>query len=139
MRNENLERSIIKLSNDIAAINIAKKYLSNVDEINQVRDSLNNKKQLLSNKLYAEDHKCYAQCCEAINDKLSIELGKEEQAVLLETIRDIFGRQYSNVNKKSGGLNAWLKELNLEYNWIADEETGWDKLIITGFGLYKQN
>lgn len=139
MRNENLERSIVKISNDIAAINIAKKYLSNIDEINDVRDSLNNKKQLLSNELYAEDHKSYAKCCEVINELLSKKLAKEEQVTLLETIKETFGRQYPNVSKKSNGLNAWLKELNLEYNWITDEETGWDKLVITGFGLYKQN
>jgi vacuolar-type H+-ATPase subunit I/STV1 len=116
MRNEQLERTIVKMNNDIAAINIAKKYLSNVEEINEVRDSLNNKKQLLSNELYAEDHKSYSECQEFIEELLDKELGKDDQLKL---------------------LNAWLKELNIEYNWINDEETDWDKLIITGFGLYK--
>jgi DNA mismatch repair ATPase MutS len=137
MRNEQLEKTIVKMNNDIAAINIAKKYLSNVEEINEVRDSLNNKKQLLSNELYAEDHKSYSECQEFIEELLDKELGKDDQLKLLEMIKETFGRQYPNVSKKSNGLNAWLKELNLEYNWINDEETDWDKLIITGFGLYK--
>lgn len=138
MRNEKLERSIVKIDNDIAALNIAKRYLSNTEEINQVRDSLNNKKQLLSNELYTEDHKSYSECGEFIENLLTKELGKEEQIELLEMIKEKFGRQAPNVSKKSNGLNAWLKELNLEYNWINDEETDWDKLVITGFGLYKQ-
>lgn len=139
MRNEKLEKAIVKMNNDIAAINIAKKYLSNVEEINEVRDSLNNKKQLLSNELYIEDHKSYSECREVIEELLDKELGKEEQVKLLEMIKEMFGRQAPNVSKKSNGLNAWLKELNIEYSWINDEETDWDKLVITGFGLYKQN
>ncbi|MFT8315476.1 MAG: hypothetical protein ABF633_14685 [Clostridium sp.] len=139
MRNEKLEKTIVKMNNDIAAINIAKKYLSNVEEINEVRDSLNNKKQLLSNELYTEDHKSYSECREVIEELLDKELGKEEQVKLLEMIKEMFGRQAPNVSKKSNGLNAWLKELNIEYSWINDEETDWDKLVITGFGLYKQN
>ncbi len=139
MRNEKLERAIVKMDNDIAAINIAKKYLSNGDEINEVRDSLNNKKQLLSNELYAEDHKSYAECREVIEELLDKKLGKEEQVKLLETIKETFGRLAPNVSKKSNGLNGWLKELNIEYSWIKDEETDWDNLVITGFGLYKQS
>ena len=79
MRNEQLEHAIVKMDNDIAAINIAKKYLSNKDEINEVRDSLNNKKQLMSNELYAEDHKSYAECREVIGQLLDKQLEKEEQ------------------------------------------------------------
>lgn len=139
MRNEKLERYIVKMNNDIAAINIAKKYLSNIEEINEVRDNLNEKKQLLSNELYAEDHKSYSECREVIEKLLDTELGKEEQVTLLETIKETFGRQSPNVSKKSNGLNAWLKELNIDHNWINDEESDWDKLVITGFGLYKQS
>jgi len=137
MRNEKLEHSIIKLDTDIAALNIAKKYLSNKEEIDEVRDDLNNKRQLLANEIYLEDHKCYGECREAIEKVLNKELGKEEQIELLEMIRENFGRKSPNVSKNSSGLNAWLKELNIEHNWITDENTGWDKLIITGFGLYK--
>lgn len=138
MRNEKLERAITKLDNDIAAMNVAKKYLSNVEEINQVTENLNRKRQLLANEIYAEDHKCYFQCREVIQTMLNEELGKEKQLELLETIKEIFGRQSPNVSKKSSGLNAWLKELNIQYNWINNEETDWDKLIITGFGLIMQ-
>ena len=139
MRNEQLERAIVKMDNDIAAINIAKKYLSNKDEINEVRDSLNNKKQLLSNELYAEDHKSYTECREIIGQLLDKQLEKEEQVKLLESIKEAFGRQAPNVSKKSNGLNGWLKELCIEYSWIKNEETDWDNLVITGFGLYKEN
>lgn len=138
MRNEKLEKTIIRMDNDIAALNIAKKYLSNVEEINEVRDNLNNKKQLLANELYVEDHKSYSECHEVIEELVGKELGKEEQVELLETIKEKFGRQAPNVSKKSSGLNAWLKELNIEYSWINNEETDWDKLVITGFGVYKQ-
>ncbi|PJI09184.1 MULTISPECIES: hypothetical protein [Clostridium] len=139
MRNEQLEKSIVKLDTDIAALNIAKKYLSNVEEINTVRDTLNNKRQLLANEIYSEDYKCYSECREVIEKMLNKELGKEEQVELLESIREIFGRKSPNVSKKSSGLNAWLKELNIEYNWTSSEETDWNTLIITGFGIYKEN
>lgn len=139
MRNDQLEHAIVKMDNDIAAINIAKKYLSNKDEINEVRDSLNNKKQLLTNELYAEDHKSYAECREVIGQLLDKQLGKEEQVKLLESIKEAFGRQAPNVSKKSNGLNGWLKELCIEYSWVKNEETDWDNLIITGFGLYKES
>ncbi len=137
MRNEKLERSINRIDADIAAMNIAKKYLSNLEEINEVRETLNNKRQLLANELYTEDHKSYSECHEAIEEMLNKELEKEEQVELLEMIKEKFGRQSPNVSKKSSGLNAWLKELNIECNWINNEETGWDNLIMTGFGLYK--
>ena len=137
MRNVKLERLIIKLDNEIAAMNIAKKYLPNVEEINVVRDELNTKRQILANELYSEDHKCYAECHEVIEEILNKELEKEEQAELLEMLKGKFGRQSPNVSKKSSGLNAWLKELSIEYNWINNEESDWDTLIITGFGLYE--
>ncbi|MBL4930304.1 hypothetical protein [Clostridium paridis] len=137
MKNEKLERAINRIDSDIAAMNTAKKYLSNVEEIHQVVETLNTKRQLLANEIYAEDHKCYFECRAVIESMLEKALGKEEQAQLLEMIKEKFGRQSPNVSKKSSGLNAWLKELSIEYNWIHDEGTDWDKLIITGFGLYK--
>jgi hypothetical protein len=139
MRNEKLEKAINKIDNEIAAMNIAKKYLSNIEEINEVKETLNNRRQLLANDIYAEDHKAYLECREAIDEILDKELEQEDQVELLEIIKEKFGRQAPNVSKKSSGLNAWLKELNIEYTWINDEATDWDKLIITGFGLYKQN
>jgi DNA mismatch repair ATPase MutS len=139
MRNEKLEKTITKIDNEIAAMNIAKKYLSNIEEINEVKETLNNKRQLLANEIYAEDHKAYLECREAINEMLNKELEKEDQVELLEIIKEKFGRQAPNVSKKSSGLNAWLKELSIEYTWSTDEGTDWHKLNITGFGLYKQN
>ncbi len=137
MRDAKLERAIVKIDNEIAAMNIAKKYLSNSQEINTVQETLNNKRQLLADDLYVDDKKCYEMCCDVIEDKLDKELGKEQQLELLEMIKQNFGRQSPNVSKKSNGLNAWLKELCIEYNWIKNEEIDWDIMIITGFGLYE--
>ena len=137
MKNAKLERAIIKIDNEIAAMNIAKKYLSNLEEIDVVRDTLNKKRQVLADELYVDDKKCYDECCEVVEKLLEKELEKEEQLELLEVIKQIFGRQAPNVSKKSSGLNAWLKDLCIEYNWIRNEETDWDTLVITGFGLYE--
>lgn len=137
MRNAKLERVIIKIDNEIAAMNIAKKYLSNLEEINDVQITLNNKRQLLADELYTEDKKCYEECCDIIEEMLDKELGEEDQLDLLQTIKESFGRQAPNVSKKSSGLNAWLKELSIEYNWVKNEEIDWDILVITGFGIYE--
>jgi len=137
MRDVKLERAILKIDNEIAAMNIAKKYLSNSKEINTVQETLNNKRQLLADDLYVDDKKCYEMTCDVIEEKLNKELGKEAQQELLEMIKQNFGRQSPNVSKKSSGLNAWLKELCIEYKWIKNEETDWDTLVISGFGLYE--
>lgn len=137
MRNAKLERVIIKIDNEIAAMNIAKKYLSNLEEINDVQITLNNKRQLLADELYTEDKKCYEECCDILEEMLDKELGEEDQLDLLQTIKEKFGRQAPNVSKKSSGLNAWLKELSIEYNWVKNEEIDWDALVITGFGIYE--
>ena len=137
MRNAKLERAIIKIDNEIAAMNIAKKYLTNSLEINEVQNTLNNKRQLIADELYVDDKKCYEMCCDVIEEMLDKELGKDEQQELLEVIKQNFGRQSPNVSKKSSGLNAWLKELCIEYNWVKNEETDWDMVVITGFGLYE--
>ena len=139
MKNESLEKTVIKIDNEIAAMNIAKKYLTNIEEIDQVIKALNNKRQLIANNIYSEDYKSYLECRTVIEEILNNELGKEEQAGLLQMIKENFGRQAPNVSKKNSGLNAWLKELCIEYNWSSSEDTDWDKLVITGFGLYKQN
>jgi len=137
MRNVKLERMIIKIDNDIAALSIAKRYLTNLEEINEVRDTLNNKRQVLANELYVDDKKSYLECCATMIEMLDKELEKDEQVELLELIKDKFGRQAPNASKNSSGLNAWLKEMAVEYDWINDVETGWDKLVITGFAQYK--
>lgn len=137
MRNERLEKQINRLDNDIDAMGIAKKYLSNVDEINEVIKELNEKRVLLANELYFEDHSSYAQCCIEISGFMDRELGKDEQIELLEIIKDIYGRKSPNVSKKSNGLNAWLKELDIEYNWVEKENSDWPALVITGFGIHE--
>lgn len=137
MRNAKLERAIIKIDNEIAAMNIAKKYLTNLEDINAVQNTLNNKRQPLADELYVDDKKCYAECCDVIEEQIDKELGTDSQLELLEIIKQSFGRQAPNVSKKSSGLNAWLKELCIEYKWVKNEETDWDVLIITGFGLYE--
>ena len=137
MRNERLEKQINRLDNDIDAMGIAKKYLSNVDEINEVINELNEKRVLLANELYFEDHSSYAQCCIEISGFMDRELGKDEQIELLEIIKDIYGRKSPNVSKKSNGLNAWLKELDIEYNWVEKENSDWPALVITGFGIHE--
>lgn len=137
MRYEKLEKAIVKIDNEIAAMNIAKKYLSNVDEINDVKEELNQKRQLLANDLYSEDHKAYGECLEVMREIVDKELSKYDQMELLDTIKEKYGRKSPNVSKNSYGLNAWLKELDIEYSWIENEGADWATLVITGFGVHK--
>lgn len=137
MRNLKLEKSIKRLDREIEALRIAAKYLSNKDEISEVRENLNNERQLLANELYYNDSKDYLECCDIIKELMDKELGKEEQKELLERIKEIYGRQCPNVSKEASGLNGWLKEMDIEYNWIENDDTDWATLIITGFGLHK--
>ncbi|MEG0308054.1 MAG: hypothetical protein RR636_08935 [Clostridium sp.] len=137
MRNERLEKQINRLDNDMDCLAVCKKFLSNADEINDVIKEINSKRIELANELYFEDHASYDECCIEIRNLLDKELGQEEQAELLETIKDIYGRKSPNVSKKSQGLNAWLKELNIEYRWIEKEDSDWAGLIMSGFGLHE--
>ncbi|SFC29425.1 hypothetical protein [Clostridium uliginosum] len=137
MRNEKLEKSIIRIDNDIESMKVAKKYLSNVEEINEVIDTLNKKRQILADELYYEDSKSYEECCKVIQEVLDKNLGESEQTELLNTIKETFGRRAPNVSKKSNGLNAWLKTLDIEYKWIESEKNDWAVLVISGFGLHQ--
>ncbi|WP_040329959.1 hypothetical protein [Clostridium ihumii] len=137
MENENLEKSIVRLDKDIAALKIAKKYLSNEAEIEKVREELNQKRQLLANELYSRDYIAYDECCEIIGDMLNKNLDKDEQKELLDTIKRVYERQSPNASKGNSGLNAWLKEMDIEYKWIETEDSDWATLIITGFGIHK--
>lgn len=137
MRNAQLEKSVNKIDNNIAALKIAKKFLSNTEEINEVIEDFNRNRQELVNELYVGDHQAYDACYEDIEGLLDKKLGKEEQVELLEMIKEYYGRQSPDVSKKSSGLNAWLKELNLKHEWIENEESDWATLVITGFGAYK--
>ena len=133
MRFDSLEKTINKLDNDIEALRRVKQYLSNKDEINEVSDLLNKERQVYSDELYLGDAVAYTECIEIIKGLLNKELGKEEQLELLEQIKDNHGRKSPNVSKKSHGLNAWLKFLDVECDWIENTNSDWSTLIITGY------
>jgi len=133
MRFEGLEKTINKLDNDIEALRRVKQYLSNKDEINEVSDLLNKERQVYADELYLGDAAVYPDCIEIIKGLMDKELGKEEQLQLLEKIKEIHGRKSPNVSKKSHGLNAWLKFLDVNCEWVENSNTDWSTLIIKGY------
>lgn len=137
MRHYNLEKKVSKMDRDLEALAIAKKYLSNKDEINEVMDYLNQDRQVYADELYYEDAKSYIKCCELIGPLLDKELDEKEQQELLENIKEIYGRRAANVTKKTFGLNAWLKHMDIECEWIVNENNNWSTLIIREFGLHE--
>lgn len=132
MRFEKLEKTINKLDNDIEALRRVKQYLSNKDEINEISDLLNKERQVYADELYLGDAIAYSECINIIQSLLNKELGKEDQVKLLEDIKEIHGRKSPNVSKKSHGLNAWLKFLDVNCDWVEAENSEWSTLIITG-------
>ena len=139
MIKESLEKKINKLDGDIEALRRAKYYLSNKEEINKNIDFLNKERQTYSDEIYLGDGNAYRECLEMMEDLLDKELGKDEQAELLEAIKEKHGRKSPNISKKSYGLNAWLKHLDVECQWIDNEDSEWATLIITGFTPRIQN
>ena len=133
MRFEGLEKTINKLDNDIEALRRVKQYLSNKDEINEVSDLLNKERQVYADELYLGDAAAYAECIELIKESIDKELGKEEQLELLEKIKENHGRKSPNVTKKSHGLNAWLKFLDVQCYWCENSNSDWSMLIIKGY------
>ena len=133
MINESLEKKINKLDGDIEALRRAKYYLSNKEEINETIDLLNKERQIYSDEIYLEDGRAYKECLEVILESENKELGKDEQIQLLEVIKAKHGRKSPNISKKSYGLNAWLKYLDVECQWVDSEDKEWSNLIITGF------
>lgn len=133
MINESLEKKINKLEGDIEALRRAKYYLSNKEEINEIMDNLNKQRQILSDEIYLVDGNAYRECIEIIEGLMDKELGKDEQAELLEVIKEKHGRKSPNISKKSYGLNAWLKYLEVECEWIDNLNSEWATLIITGY------
>ena len=129
---ESLEKKINKLDNDIEALRRAKHYLSNKDEINEIMDNLNKERQVHADEIYLVDTMAYTECIDYIRNIMNKELGRDEQTDLLEYIKEIHGRKCPNVSKKSYGLNAWLKHLDVECEWIQYEDKEWVGLIITG-------
>lgn len=132
MRLEKLEKTINKLDNDIEALRRVKQYLSNKDEINEISDLLNKERQVYADELYIGDVIAYNECLEIIKNLMNKELDKEEQVKLLEDIKEIHGRKSPNVSKKSHGLNAWLKFLDIQCEWIENPNSDWSRLVING-------
>ena len=130
MRNQQLEKKIMKIDRDIEGLNIAKKYLSNPEEIEDVKVGLNRERQLMIFGLYEEDNKSRQECIEMLSELAGQELRKEKQLEILENIKEIFGRRYPDVSKNSNGLNAWLNFIDMECEWIQDENSEWAKLVI---------
>ncbi|MBV7272861.1 hypothetical protein [Clostridium thailandense] len=139
MMEESLEKKISKLDGDIEALRRAKYYLSNKEEINEIIDVLNKERQIYSDEIYLWDGKAYTECLKVVLELVNKELGKDEQIELLEVIKEQHGRKSPNVSKKSYGLNAWLKYLDVECQWINNEDSEWSTLIITGFTPRIQN
>jgi len=133
MIKESLEKKINKLDGDIEALRRAKYFLSNKEEINENIDLLNKERQIYSDEIYFEDGKAYTECLEVVQELVNKELGKDEQVELLEVIKAKHGRKSPNISKKSYGLNSWLKYLDVECQWIDNEDSEWSTLIITGF------
>ena len=130
MRNQQLEKKIMKIDRDIEGLNIAKKYLSNPEEIEDVKVGLNRERQLMIFGLYEEDNKSRQECIEMLSELAGQELPKGKQLVILEYIKEIFGRRFPDVSKNSNGLNAWLNFIDMECEWIQDENSEWAKLVI---------
>lgn len=133
MIKENLEKKINKLDGDIEALRRAKYYLSNKEEINEIIDVLNKERQVYSDEIYLGDGRAYTECLEVVLELVNKELGKDEQIELLEVIKEQHGRKSPNISKKSYGLNAWLKYLDVDCQWIDNVDSEWSTLIITGF------
>ena len=130
MRNLQLEKKIIKIDKDIEGLNIAKKYLSNPEEIEDVKVGLNRERQLIIFGLYEEDNKSRQECIEMLSELAGQELHKEKQLEILENIKEIFGRRFPDVSKSSNGLNAWLNFIEMECEWIQDNDSEWATLVI---------
>lgn len=130
MRNQQLEKKIVKIDRDIEGLDIAKKYLSNSEEIEDVKVGLNRERQLMIFGLYEEDNKSRQECIEMLSELAGQELRKEKQLEILENIKEIFGRRFPDVSKNSNGLNAWLNFIDMECEWIQDENSEWAKLVI---------
>jgi len=119
------------------ALRISAKYLSNKNEIAEIREYLNSERQVLANELYAQDAIYYDECREYISNLIGTKLDKNDQKNLLAEIKNIYGRNLPNVSKESSGLNAWLKELDIECEWIENPETDWSILSILALGLHR--
>ena len=64
---------------------------------------------------------------------LSLHFEVPREAPVLQDIKEKYGRKSPNISKKSYGLNAWLKHLDVECKWIDNENSEWSTLTITGY------
>ncbi|KMT23183.1 hypothetical protein [Clostridium cylindrosporum] len=136
MRFLKVERSIVKIGKDIAALKLAKKYLSNLEEIEDVQKDLNKKRQDLVNELYSEDSVSYIECVDFLDDFVGRNLERDEQLEVLKIIKETFGRECADAGKVGSGINAWLKKLNIDHSWIEVENSDWPSLLIKEFGVF---
>ncbi|MGL4798265.1 MAG: hypothetical protein ACRCWY_02525 [Cellulosilyticaceae bacterium] len=139
MRHFKLEKKIMKIDKDIQALTVAKRYLSNVDEIEDIKTTLNKERQQYVEELYSEDTASRYGCVEIIEPLLNKELSHQEQLSLLEDIKEIFGRRFPEVSKESHGLNAWLKALNVTCEWTQNNDSDWATLVMTAIIPKKAN
>ena len=131
MRYQKLEKDINRIDKDIQGLTLAKKYLSNTDEIETIKTQLNKERQKLVEEIYSEDTASRHLCAEMIEPLLNKELNQQEQVKLLEDIKEIYGRKCPEVSKESHGLNAWLKAVNATYEWKQVEGSEWTTLVIS--------
>lgn len=131
MRNQQLEKKIIKIDKDIEGLNIAKKFLSNPEEIEDVKVGLNRERQLMIFSLYGDDNKSRIEAVEILETLVGQDLLKDQQLELLEKIKVVFGRRFPDVSKNSNGLNAWMNFLDVKCTWTQEEGSEWAKLVIT--------
>ena len=106
MKSSAIEKRIVKIDQEIQAMNVAKKYLNNHEEIQQVILEFNRERQLLVNDLYRDDKLSYATVREHMETLIDVELDAPQQKELLEYIKETFGRQAATDGKTSTGLNA---------------------------------
>ena len=112
MRYQKLEKDINRIDKDIQGLTLAKKYLSNTDEIETIKTQLNKERQKLVEEIYSEDTASRHLCAEMIEPLLNKELNQQEQVKLLEDIKEIYGRKSPEVSKESHGLNVKFKTVN---------------------------
>lgn len=133
MRNLKLEKAIKKLDKEIEALKLVTKYLSNLDEIEEVRELLNRERQVLADEIYLEDHRVSLITKDDLSELFGSELDREAQVELLNKIKEAYGRTSPNVSKDSNGLNAWLKFMGAKCTWTEIENSEWAMLKIEGF------
>lgn len=139
MRLEQTEKALNRIDHDIDALRTSKKYLNNLEEIEGCIIRLNKERQGLIDELCKGDWDSYQEAKQDIEPCIGKKLSKEEQLELLSKIKEAFGRKAPVPGKNSHGLNAWLKELNVEAEWEEVPGQEWAVLTIQSLGVYGKN